>query len=60
MRVASTKKLDARMKGHMKYIARSALVKYPGVHALQASTGGETSFQIFILLGLKYNEISLT
>ena len=41
MRISSTKKLDAQIKGHTKYIARSALVKYPGVHALHATTGGD-------------------
>ena len=41
MRVASTKKLDAQMKGHTKYIARSALVKYAEVHSLSRAIGGK-------------------
>ena len=41
MRVASTKKLDAKMKGHTKYIARSALVKHAEVHSLSRAIGGK-------------------
>ena len=41
IRVASTKRLEAKMKGHAKYISRSTFVLRPGVHSVEAAFKGD-------------------